>query len=108
MDPTRPLAEQVTNARVLIPTTGLVTAADIAAAKDLRLVAQPAAGYNNIDVEAAKQRGVPVTLAPGTSCHGGSQRVYGRRDAAVLVVASRMASHGEFAPLLRLVSVWVG
>lgn len=69
MDPDRPLAEQVTNARVLIPTTGLVTAADIAAPKDLRLVAQPAAGYNNIDVEAAKQRGVPVTLAPGYNSH---------------------------------------
>ncbi|KAG2493655.1 hypothetical protein HYH03_008170 [Edaphochlamys debaryana] len=69
MDPTRPLAEQVRNARVLIPTTGLVTAADIAAPTDLRLVAQPAAGYNNIDVEAARRRGVPVTIAPGYNQH---------------------------------------
>ncbi|EFJ46915.1 hypothetical protein VOLCADRAFT_92712 [Volvox carteri f. nagariensis] len=65
MDPTRPLADQVRKARVLIPTTGLVTARDIQAAEDLRLVAQPAAGYNNIDVEAAQARGVPVTIAPG-------------------------------------------
>ncbi|GIL67012.1 hypothetical protein Vafri_20406 [Volvox africanus] len=65
MDPSRPLADQVYKARVLIPTTGLVTARDICAAEDLRLVAQPAAGYNNIDVEAAKARGVPVTIAPG-------------------------------------------
>ncbi|GLC46125.1 hypothetical protein PLESTB_001192700 [Pleodorina starrii] len=65
MDPSRPLADQVSRARVLIPTTGLVTAADIYAAADLRLVAQPAAGYNNIDVEAARARGVPVTIAPG-------------------------------------------
>ncbi len=50
---------------MLIPTTGLVTARDIQAAEDLRLVAQPAAGYNNIDVEAARARGVPVTIAPG-------------------------------------------
>lgn len=89
MDPDRPLAEQVTNARVLIPTTGLVTAADIAAPKDLRLVAQPAAGYNNIDVEAAKQRGVPVTLAPGASCRGCSQLAYGSCDTAVHVVARK-------------------
>ncbi|PNH06099.1 Glyoxylate reductase [Tetrabaena socialis] len=69
MDPSRPLAEQVRNARVLIPTTGMVGAADIAAAADLRLVAQPAAGYNNIDVAAAVRRGVPVTIAPGYNSH---------------------------------------
>lgn len=56
--------------RVLIPTTGVVGAADIAAVRDLRLIAQPAAGYNNIDVEAAKRRGVPVTIAPGGCCNG--------------------------------------
>jgi lactate dehydrogenase-like 2-hydroxyacid dehydrogenase len=37
----------------------------ILAARNLRLIAQPAAGYNNIDVAAARERGVPVTLAPG-------------------------------------------
>jgi glyoxylate reductase len=56
---------QVANAKVLVPTTGLVDAAAIAAARDLRLIAQPAAGYANIDLEAAKQRGIPVTIAPG-------------------------------------------
>eukprot|EP00882_Tetradesmus_deserticola_P030003 GHRQ01033655.1.p2 GENE.GHRQ01033655.1~~GHRQ01033655.1.p2 ORF type:complete len:124 (+),score=29.05 GHRQ01033655.1:142-513(+) len=65
MDPSRPLAEQVANAKVLVPTTGLVDAAAIAAARDLRLIAQPAAGYANIDIEAAKQRSIPVTIAPG-------------------------------------------
>lgn len=48
-----------------MPTTGLVDAAAIVAAHDLRLIAQPAAGYANIDLEAAKQRGIPVTIAPG-------------------------------------------
>jgi phosphoglycerate dehydrogenase-like enzyme len=56
---------QVANAKVLVPTTGVVDAAAIAAAQDLRLIAQPAAGYANIDLEAAKQRGIPVTIAPG-------------------------------------------
>ncbi|KAF6261226.1 hypothetical protein COO60DRAFT_1636971 [Scenedesmus sp. NREL 46B-D3] len=65
MDPTKPLAQQVANAKVLVPTTGHVDAAAIAAAHDLRLIAQPAAGYANIDLEAAKQRGIPVTIAPG-------------------------------------------
>lgn len=65
IDPSRPLHAQVSAARVLIPTTGIVDAAAIAAPSDLRLIAQPAAGYANIDVEAARARGVPVTIAPG-------------------------------------------
>lgn len=65
MDPSRPLTEQIANAKVLVPTTGVVDAAAIDAARDLRLIAQPAAGYANIDIEAAKQRGIPVTIAPG-------------------------------------------
>jgi hypothetical protein len=63
---------QVANAKVLVPTTGLVDAAAIAAAHDLRLVAQPAAGYANIDLDAAKQRGIPVTIAPGEGETAGS------------------------------------
>lgn len=72
MDPSRPLAEQVRHARVLIPTTGSVSADAIDAPVDLRLIAQPAAGYNNIDVEAARRRGVPVTIAPGARVGGGA------------------------------------
>jgi len=90
---------QVADAKVLIPTTGRVSAQDINAVKDLRLITNPAAGlcsvfswlnaqafrfvthssicckwhklrllnagYNNIDIEAAKARGVPVCTAPG-------------------------------------------
>jgi len=65
VDASRPLAEQVGGAHVLIPTTGAVDAAAIAAAKDLRLIAQPAAGFDCIDVAAAAAAGIPVTLAPG-------------------------------------------
>jgi hypothetical protein len=58
--------------QVLIPTTGRVDAAAIEAARGLRLIAQPAAGYANIDIDAAKRRGVPVTIAPGV-CTGAGQ-----------------------------------
>lgn len=60
----------MTDARVLIPTTGIVDAQTIRGAKHLKLIAQPAAGYNNIDVEVAKQLGIPVTIAPGKSYTG--------------------------------------
>jgi phosphoglycerate dehydrogenase-like enzyme len=65
INPTLPLARQVTNARVLIPTTGHVDAHVIAAAPHCKLIAQPAAGTANIDKEEAKRRGIPVTYAPG-------------------------------------------
>lgn len=65
MDPALPLADQVTNARVLVPTTGHVDAAVIRAAPHLKLIAQPAAGTANIDKEEAKRLGIPVTFAPG-------------------------------------------
>jgi phosphoglycerate dehydrogenase-like enzyme len=61
-----PLAEQCRGAHVLVPTTGRVDAACIAAAlPSLALIAQPASATGNIDLAAAKQRGVPVTHAPG-------------------------------------------
>ncbi|KAI8467481.1 MAG: D-isomer specific 2-hydroxyacid dehydrogenase [Monoraphidium minutum] len=69
LDPSRPLCEQCADAKVLIPTTGTVDAAAIGAARGLRLIAQPAAGYANIDVAAARARGVPVTIAPGYNRH---------------------------------------
>ncbi len=50
---------------MLIPTTGIVDEASIRAAQGLRLIAQPAAGYNNIAVHVARELGIPVTIAPG-------------------------------------------
>jgi phosphoglycerate dehydrogenase-like enzyme len=65
VDPSRPLAEQVASAHVLIPTSSLVGPQELAAASACRLVAQPCAGCAEIDQAAAAQRGIPVTCAPG-------------------------------------------
>jgi glyoxylate reductase len=55
------LASQCSGAAVLIPTTGPVNGAAIAAAgPSLRLIAQPASGTDNIDLAAARSAGVPV------------------------------------------------
>lgn len=55
------LADQVAGAAVLVPTTGRVDAAAIAAAgPTLRLIVQPASGTENIDLAAARAAGVPV------------------------------------------------
>lgn len=42
-----------------------VTADAIKGATKLRLIASLATGFDNIDVKAAKERGIPVTFAPG-------------------------------------------
>lgn len=67
MDSALPLEQQVQDAHVLVPTTGVVSAASIAAAKDLQLIVQPASGYNNIDLAAAKARSIAVCTSPGVN-----------------------------------------
>ena len=50
---------------MLIPTTAVCGADVVNAALKLKLIVQPAAGYNNIAVEAAQARGIPVCTSPG-------------------------------------------
>ena len=57
--------EQISTADVIIPTTANVGEAEIAAARKAKLVVQPAAGYNNIDVAECAARGIPVCTCPG-------------------------------------------
>ena len=62
-----PLAKAIATVDVLLPSNAMVDAEVIAAGRDLRLIQQPAAGVENIDVEAARSRGVPVCYAPGAN-----------------------------------------
>src|SRR5688500_12794282 len=66
-DRTRPLVDEVADIDVLLPSNGLIDAAVISAARALRLIQQPAAGYEGIDVAAARGRGIPVCNAPGAN-----------------------------------------
>ncbi|BDA49244.1 D-3-phosphoglycerate dehydrogenase [Coccomyxa sp. Obi] len=63
----QPLHEQVSNADVFIPTTGLVDERAVRSAPKLKLIVQPAAGHNNIAVETAASLGIPVCTAPGVN-----------------------------------------
>jgi phosphoglycerate dehydrogenase-like enzyme len=64
-DFTRPLADEIADADVLLPSNQRLDAAALAAPPGLVLVQQPAAGYEGIDLDAARARGVPVCNAPG-------------------------------------------
>jgi phosphoglycerate dehydrogenase-like enzyme len=66
-DRARPLAACVDDVEVLLPSNGPVDDAVIAAAPRLRLIQQPAAGYERIALDAARARGVPVCNAPGAN-----------------------------------------
>jgi len=61
----RPLPDEVRDAQVIIPSNAWVGAEAIAAAEDLRLIQQPAAGHDVVDLDAARARGIPVCNAPG-------------------------------------------
>lgn len=69
-DRARPLADELAAepVDVLLPSNGRVDAAAIdAAGPRLRLIQQPAAGVDGIDLAAAAARGVPVCNAPGAN-----------------------------------------
>ncbi len=63
----RPLADQLAEVDVLLPSHSIVGALELAAAPRLRLVQQPAVGHETIDLAAARARGVPVCNAPATN-----------------------------------------
>ena len=66
-DRTGPLAGEVGDVDVLLPSNAPITAAVIAAAPRLRLIQQPAAGTEGIDRDAAIARAIPICNAPGTN-----------------------------------------
>jgi phosphoglycerate dehydrogenase-like enzyme len=63
----RPLAMQLADVDVALPSNAHFGALEIASAPNLRLIQQPAAGYEGIDRAAAHARGIPVCNAPGSN-----------------------------------------
>jgi phosphoglycerate dehydrogenase-like enzyme len=62
-----PLAKVVADVDIVLPSNAAIGIDTIAAAKQLRLIQQPAAGTERIDRAAAAARGIPVCNAPGTN-----------------------------------------
>ncbi len=63
----RPIAEEVADAHVILPSNGRIDGASIRGAQNLRLIQQPAVGVEVVDLDAAKACGVPVCNAPGAN-----------------------------------------
>src|SRR5688572_16673630 len=66
-DRTQPLDHVVADIEVILPSNGPIDQRVIAAAPRLRLIQQPAAGYERIDLEAARARSIAVCNAPGAN-----------------------------------------
>jgi len=74
-DPERPLAAELADADVILPSNCPIDEAAIRASRALVLIQQPAAGYDAIDLAAARARGVPVCNAPGMNAQAVAEAV---------------------------------
>ena len=72
-----PLIEAVKNADALIIRSDILDAEVLAAATKLALVVRGGAGYDNVDVKTAKERGVAVMNTPGQNANAVAELVAG-------------------------------
>lgn len=72
-DRSRPLAPQLADIDVALPSNALFGPEEIAAAPRLRLIQQTAVGHDGIDLGAARTRGIPVCNAPGANADAVAQ-----------------------------------
>ena len=79
------------HAEVLIVRGTRLNAASIAAAGALRAIARTGAGYDNLDVDAATRRGIPIVYAPDIA----SQPVAEGAMTLILAAAKRLRQLGD-------------
>jgi len=85
-DPRQPLEAQVSNAAVLVPAAARITRDVIESAKNLRVIIQPAAGYELIDIDECGARNIPVRVGRGVS----AQSVAEATLCAMMIMAKRI------------------
>ena len=85
------LLERSAGAEVLITNKTLITADDMAALPALKYIGVLATGYNVVDIDAAKARGIVVTNIPAYSTSSVAQMVF----AHVLNITQRVGRYAE-------------
>ena len=70
------VAERIQEADVVITNKVVLTANDLAQAKQLKLICVAATGMNNIDLKAAAEKGIPVKNVKGYSTFGVAQQTF--------------------------------
>ena len=84
-------AERIKDADIVIINKTLIGKAEIDAAKNLKLVALFATGYNNVDTEYARSKGIAVANAGSYSTNAVAQQVF----AYILNHASKISEYSE-------------
>lgn len=85
------LLERAKDAEVLIANKTLITAENMAALPKLKYIGVLATGYNVVDIEAAKERGIIVTNIPAYSTDSVAQMVF----AHLLNITQRVSYYAE-------------
>lgn len=85
------LLERSAGAEVLITNKTLITADDMEALPQLKYIGVLATGYNVVDIEAAKARGIVVTNIPAYSTSSVAQMVF----AHILNITQRVGHYAE-------------
>jgi glycerate dehydrogenase len=68
--------QRITGANIVLTNKAVVGAAEMDAAKNLKLIQVVATGVNNIDLEAARERGLAVCNVSGYSTEAVAQHVF--------------------------------
>lgn len=85
------LLERSAGAEVLITNKTLITADDMAALPELKYIGVLATGYNVVDIDAAKARGIVVTNIPAYSTNSVAQMVF----AHILNITQRVGHYAD-------------
>ncbi len=89
--PVGQVLERAAGAQVVLTNKTLLMADTLTALEDLKYVGVLATGYNVVDVQVARQRGIPVTNVPGYSTASVAQMVF----ALLLEMTSQVGHHAR-------------
>lgn len=83
--------DRIGDADIIMTNKVVISAETLAACPSVKLICELATGYNNIDVAAAKARGIPVCNVPSYSTSSVAQMVF----AFLLEIAQRIVAHSD-------------
>lgn len=86
--------EDLKRADALILRVGRITKEIMMACPNLKVIARPGVGVDNVDVEAATELGIPVVIAPGTNKRSVAEHAVGM---AYAITKNIQESHAETA-----------
>lgn len=89
--PSELLLERAKDAEILVVNKQLLDAAILKKLPALRFIAVSATGYNNVDIKAARQQGIPVANVAGYSTPAVAQHVF----ALILALTNQVAEHHQ-------------